>query len=341
MNTFARYPLKSARAVRSIFLLVVSLLAADQAAAQQWARDLFPTTTHEFGTVAAGSKNEYTFELRNKHRETVHIAAVKSSCGCTSVKLLKDTIPGGETGGIVATFNTTSHSGSKTATLTVVIDRPYYAEVQLLVTGNILTSVSYDPPEVAFGTLPEGTEPTREITVRFNNRPQLILKDVRSECDDLRVRLGERIVSGNDVSYTLSVSLKPSRSPGPIHERLSLVTNYEDLQNVIVGISGSVRSPIEISPSALHLTPAAGQSASGRLTLLANKPFEITDIRCEDSRFQFVAPMGENKVHFIKVTFTSSGANLGAFKTPLQIKTSLPDSESIDYVITGEVKQGN
>ena len=46
-----------------------------------------------------------------------------------------------EKGAIVATFNTDSFHGQRGATLTVIIDQPFYAEVQLHDRGYIRTDV--------------------------------------------------------------------------------------------------------------------------------------------------------------------------------------------------------
>ena len=46
-----------------------------------------------------------------------------------------------EKGAIVATFNTNSFHGQRGATLTVIIDKPFYAEVQLHVRGYIRSDV--------------------------------------------------------------------------------------------------------------------------------------------------------------------------------------------------------
>jgi hypothetical protein len=38
---------------------------ASQAVAQDWARQMFRVTTHDFGTVPRGSKQEFAFEYTN------------------------------------------------------------------------------------------------------------------------------------------------------------------------------------------------------------------------------------------------------------------------------------
>ena len=104
---------------------------------KNWAAEMFKTLDHDFRTVGRGTKSEFHFELQNKFQEDVHIAAVRTSCGCTTPSISKKTLKTLESGAIIAKFNTDTFIGPKAATVTVVFDRPYYAEVQLKVKGFI------------------------------------------------------------------------------------------------------------------------------------------------------------------------------------------------------------
>ena len=101
------------------FGLIVPGLAIS-AAAENWADKMFTDREHDFRTVGRGTKCVYHFELSNPYKENVHIAGVRTSCGCTTPTLTKDTLKSHEKGAVVATFNTTTHVGRKAATLTVV-----------------------------------------------------------------------------------------------------------------------------------------------------------------------------------------------------------------------------
>ena len=121
-----------------------------------WAAGMFKTVSHDFRTVGRGTKNEFHFVLRNKFQEDVHIASIRSSCGCTTPRVSKDLLKTHEEGAIIAKFNTDTFIGQKAATITVVFDQPYYAEVQLKVKGFIRTDITFDPSEVSFGELKPG-----------------------------------------------------------------------------------------------------------------------------------------------------------------------------------------
>ena len=205
-------------------MLVVAALASP-APAKEWARKMFAKTSHDFGHVAHGSKTEFAFEIENCYEEDVHIADVRSSCGCTAPTITKPTLKTWEKGAIVATFNTTSFLGQRTATLTVVIDKPFYAEVNLQINGYIHSDVDFQPGSVAFGDVEQGAAAKKEITVTYYGRQAWQITDVQSASEHLEVELGEAKKTGKGITYKMGVKLKASAPPGPISDSLTLVTN--------------------------------------------------------------------------------------------------------------------
>ncbi len=138
----------------SLLTSIVLMLAFDSpASGQSWADKMFDVKKHDFRTVGRGTKAEYHFDFTNVYEEDVHVSAVRTSCGCTTPSLTQETLTTHETGSVIATFNTNTFIGQKAATITVVFDRPKYAEVQLKVSGFIRTDITFDPPEVNYGEL--------------------------------------------------------------------------------------------------------------------------------------------------------------------------------------------
>ena len=66
------------------FILLLTVLAVSPCFGQEWAQKMFKVTEHDFGSVARGAKAEYRFVFENLYMEDVHIAGVRSSCGCTT-----------------------------------------------------------------------------------------------------------------------------------------------------------------------------------------------------------------------------------------------------------------
>src|SRR5438132_14347887 len=81
------------------------LASASLAPAKEWAQKMFVATSHDFGHVARGAKAEFAFELQNVYEEDIHIADVRTSCGCTTPTITKPTRKTWGKGSIVATIN--------------------------------------------------------------------------------------------------------------------------------------------------------------------------------------------------------------------------------------------
>ncbi|WP_442506090.1 DUF1573 domain-containing protein [Novipirellula sp. SH528] len=296
---------------------------------------MFSETSHDFRTVGRGTKCEFHFELTNKYEEDVHIAAVRSSCGCTSPSLTKDTLKTHETGAVVATFNTSSFIGQKSATITVVFDKPFYAETQLKVSGFIRTDITFDPPEVAFGEFASGSAQEREVVITHSGNSTWRISDVRSHCDSLQVRLSAPELAPGIVRYRMRVSMKDSMDEGEIHERLTLISNDRDFPTTEMDISGRVRSAISVSPAAVNLgSKPADAVIEKRLIVKGDEAFEITDVVCSDQRFEFEIPVGSKKVQFVKVRFKGDGTP-GDIAQKIRIVTNLPGDKSASCIVTG------
>ena len=143
----------------------------------QWATGMFATQTHDFGTIAAGAKAEYSFVVTNSYAKEVHIAAARSSCGCSDMHIEKPTLQTYETGAVVASINSRRLRGRQGATITVVFDRPKYAEVQLHVDVFIRGDLVLSPASIEFGELPLGKPAEKQLTVtRYGNRDWKLLE---------------------------------------------------------------------------------------------------------------------------------------------------------------------
>ena len=323
--------------VSSLFALLLVGGIANQGYGQEWADKLFEKKDHDFRIVGRGTKCEYHFEFSNPYEEDIHIAAVRTSCGCTTPSITKSTIHTHEKGAVVATFNTKSHIGQKAATITVVFDKPYYAEVQLKVKGFIRTDITFDPPEIAFGEFPAAEEREQEVTITHSGNSSWTINDVRSHCTNLEVRLDPPERRAGMVKYRMRVKMKAGMPEGDLRERLTLISNDREFPTTEMAISGRIRPVVGVSPSALSLgTMRSGEVVEKRLVVRADQPFEISDVVCGDERFEFEVPLGGKKVQFVKLRF-HPGESDGSVAQEVKIVTDLPGNKSARCVVTGTV----
>ena len=319
--------------------LLVVLAATSPAAAKDWAQKMFAVKTHDFGHVARGAKTEFAFELQNLYEEDVHIAAVRTSCGCTTPTITKDTLKTWEKGSILATFNTRSFQGDRKATITVVIDKPYYAEVQLNVSGYIHADVDFQPGSINFGEVPEGQSLEQRVTVTRNGVTNWAITDVQSANENLEVELSEPMRQAGRTSYTMLVRLRGDAPAGYIQDSLMLITNDRNMPQVPIAVEGRIAPPLTVSPSSLFVgVLAPGQTVTKQLVVRAKTPFRITNIACEDGAFQFKVADQPRAVHLVPVVFTAPSTP-GEIERMIEIQTDLPSGGTATCMARGTVKE--
>lgn len=306
-------------------ILMVTVLSATPSFGTEWARKMFSATSHDFGAVAKGAKSVYRFELQNIYKEDVHIASVRTSCGCTTPTIEKQDLKTWEKSAIVATFNTRTFSGDRKATLTVTIDRPFYAEVQLEVKGYIRSDVVFYPGEVNFGEVEQNQGGEQVVSVSYAGRPDWRITDVRSANKNFEVALKRLPNRGNRTDFQMVIRLKPGGDVGYIQDQLTIVTNDARRKTLTLPVSGRVLASLEVSPASLFLgVLAPGESVTKNLLIKGAKPFRITEILCDNEAFDIAVPPGDQAkpVHLVPVKFTA-GTNAGELVQQIKVRTDL------------------
>jgi hypothetical protein len=302
---------------------VLVLASVASASAQEWARKMFEATSHDFGAVARGAKVEYRFKLSNIYEEDVHISGVHSSCGCTSPQISKDTLKTYEEGAIVAVFNTRSFTGQKSATVTVNIDKPFPAEVQLHVSGYIRSDIVVYPGEAEFGSIDQGSGAEKKLEVNYAGRNDWKIVQVKTGNPHLVASVAETQRGNGNVSYQLQVRLKPDAPAGYFKDQITLVTNDSRSTEVPVEVEARIIAEVTLSPSSLFLgVVKPGQKVTKQLVVQAKKPFKIKAVHCDDTSFEAKIDDASKTVHVVPITFTA-GDKSAKIERKIRIETDL------------------
>jgi hypothetical protein len=307
--------------------------------AREWAQKMFAAVTHDFGHVARGAKAEFAFEVQNLYEEDIHIADVRTSCGCTTPTITKPTLKTWEKGTIVATLNTRSFVGQRNSTLTVVIDKPYYAEVHLTIAGYIHSDVDFQPGVAALGDIEQGTTGQQEVAVTYRGYGNWQISDVRSANSHLEVELGQPIRQPGMVTYKMTVRLKPDAPAGILQDQLTLVTNDQRLPTVVLPVEGRVIPPLSVSPSPLLFgTMAPGQALTKQIVITGKQPFKVLAIRSDHDGLEFRPALDvTKKVHLVPVTVTAP-QKPGEFHYSITIETDLVGTGTMTCLARGNVR---
>jgi len=289
---------------------------------------MFETTKHDFGTVARGAKVEYKFKLKNIYLQDVHIASVRSSCGCTTATIEKPLLKTYETGAIVATIDTRSFWGQRGATLTVTFDKPRWAEVQLQDSVHIRSDVVFEPGSVAMGEMDQGKAVEKKVVVTHTGSSSWRALGVRSDNPHISAKLvNGRSYGGYDgrIAYDVVVRVDEKAPAGGLREHLMLLTNDPYVKQVPLLVEGRVLSDITVSPTPLFLgVVQPGEKVRKQVVVRAKKPFKIVSVNCSDNSFAFAGNSRDEAKswHLIPVTFVG-GEQKGRIAQTIHIQTDL------------------
>jgi len=315
-----------AAGIVALAVAAVAALPSRASAGSEWATKMFSTTSHNFGTVAKGSKTEFRFVFRNIYKEDLHVVGVRTSCGCTSPEVTVRDLKTNETGEVVATFNTRTFLGQHGATLTVTFDKPFFAEVQLRVAGNIRGDVTFDPPFVDLGNVDLGKGTQRSVRVTHIGSTPWEIKDVRSANANFEVALSKPVHTPSQSAYDLTVRLKPETAAGYVNGQLILVTNDPRAPQIPMDVEGRVVAEVTVSPQLLALgSVQPGASVTKNIVVRANRPFSVTGVSCSDGCLTCEPKKAAAAVHILPVTF-EAGAMSGRIERQLKISTDLGEN---------------
>jgi hypothetical protein len=318
---------RTARTIVWIALWSLAVLTTGRAQAQQWAREMFDHTSHDFGTVARGAKVEHRFGVENVYLEDAHILSAKASCGCTSPEVPVEILKTWKKAYVVAKIDTIHFEGQKDVTITVLFDKPFPAEVQLNIHCYIRSDVVLVPGSVHLQTA-QGSATQQRVSVRYAGRPDWQIQKV--VCANPRITGTATEVSrgGGFVTYDLTVKLAADAAAGYSRDELTLITNDPNprAQRVPVPVEAVVVAPVTVHPSPLIMDPvAAGELPNPvmrPLVVISSSPFQITRVESTNPRFRCDLPAAAAAtVHRLPVVFLG-GDTAGKVETRIRIQTT-------------------
>jgi hypothetical protein len=289
---------------------------------------------HDFGTVARSAKTEHRFPITNIYQQPMQISSVRASCGCTTPIIEKQVLQPGETGSILARFNTGTHTGQKKATLTVSITAPVFTELQLNVQGYIRSDIVFNPVEINFGTVAEGTGKSMELDLAYAGRSDWKVLNVTAVEPFLKPSFQEVSRKNGQVSYKISVELLGNAPAGTLQTQLTLQTNDNRLTKVPLAVSAVVQSNLEVSPQQVALGELkAGETVEHRFVVRGLKPFRVLDVQAEAIEVQFEPAAEPKAVHLITLRLKPDPLK-GSGSAALIFKTDLEDELSVNSKLT-------
>ncbi|MCL2651410.1 MAG: DUF1573 domain-containing protein [Candidatus Azobacteroides sp.] len=125
---------------RILFLAIAFMAMTIVHAQQNDSTVVFNKTVHDFGDIAQGVPQTYSFEFKNTGKEVLTIDNVRPSCGCTSSGWTKEPVKPGGKGYVSATYNA-ARTGVFNKSLTVTSNGTPNI-ITLRIKGNVVAPVA-------------------------------------------------------------------------------------------------------------------------------------------------------------------------------------------------------
>lgn len=299
---------------------------------------------YDFGAVARSANTEHRFVLNNPFASDMHIRSIRASCGCTTPIVETETIPPGQSGTILARFNTGTFTGQKGATLTVSIDKPFFTELQLNVKGYIRSDVVLTPGEAAFGAIPEGEAKSIEFSLSYAGRTDWAITDVKSPLSFLKPSFEETGRQNGRVSYKISLDLMQDAPAGFLQSQLIVHTNDRRLTTLPIRVLASIEAPLQVSPQILALgNVKPGETIQQKMVLKGKEPFKIIGITSNDAEIHFDNDEKSKKAHLINIFVAPTPKDRrGTISGEVLVQTDMRDkplSMQLNYTVETESPQ--
>lgn len=316
----------------------IALTAATQAQEPGWAEKMFDKREHDFGVVAKGADVRHRLQITNKYPQPVHIVGVRTSCSCTAAKPSRDLLGIGETAWIEISIDTRNHSRQKESKLTVLFDRPLFAEVTIPIKAYIRTDVVLSPGAAEFGSLSKGVEQERKISIAYAGRPDWMVREVIAKNPNVTAKFMETSRNGGNVNYELTITVKGTAALGELRDQITLVTNDANSPQIPVLVEGRVEAEYTVTPEVVsfgNLTP--GERRTMNVVVRCKKPFAIEKIESEKTAgtFEVRLPQEARQIHVLPLTMVAP-AEIGTVNEEFTVKIG-GSSDTVTFKAFGKV----
>jgi len=287
----------------------------------------------DLGRILQGDKGTATFVLENLGQSQVHIATVRTSCGCTIPGQLRPdekTMEPGEKLAIKAVFDSQGRIGMQRKTVTVTSDDPIEPRLQLilraevvslmevLVDGRKIRNISLNKVsagesiKVSLGVLP--TEPGKKL--------EITSVTIQSEALTYQI---DPLTKDDRVGQRITLAVHADAQPGKVSTAIRINARVGGTYvDDTLRINGEIVGELSFTPKQIkQTTPMTMGSKLKSVRVLSEKrePFEILSTSAGDNLDVVVTKERDGLAYTITPTIRSS-ATPGPFGTYLVIRTS-------------------
>ena len=229
----------------------------------------------DFGTVPKGEKIDWTFEIKNTGNADLEILAAKPTCGCTVADFDKIIKPG-QTGKLSAHVDTTAFAGPISKAVTIESNDPNTPTAQVTISAIVKPYVEAFPAGFVRYNLLQGAVEKQSITLYSEEDVPLEIVSIDAPQEWIKaetVKLtGAEVVPQigrkGQTQYRLDITVGgPEARVGPLAEKIHVKTNSKHQPDYFVTVSGVVRPPYRVDPTAINFGEVAPSDSAATRTI--------------------------------------------------------------------------
>jgi len=230
--------------------------------------------TFDFGNKDNSTSVKHTFVIKNNGVSTLNISRVKPACGCTVANISSKVLEPGQTAEITANLSLKGRTGRQTKPMTVYSNDPAAPQFRLTLQGTAVSEVTISPTAISLGSLNEGQQVTREVSIKNSSATPMKVTKVESSNNTVTHEL---VTIKEGFEYKISVTNSKFLPPGRITDSLTVTTDNPKMPTQRISVYGTVLDKITVSPNPLVIPESKTAPVSRKLYVRAGsvKAFNI------------------------------------------------------------------
>lgn len=327
--------------MKGLMLAAVAVLGV-AAPAQAGPGDLFTEKVHDFGTTPKGPVLVHYFRFTNNTKQTLTLGTPRVSCGCTSASLNKNSIAPGETGVVIAHMDTRripTPNVTKAVTVYVPFLAPTQEEVALRVQTIARDDLFMSPDTLAFGAVKMGEGGKVSTNVTFTSDPNWKVTEATSNGAFVKAEFKETSRAPGLVTYEVTGILDKACPAGNWVSEITLKTSNKAVEKLRIPVTVNVTPAVAITHDAATFGDLRmGDSAEKAITLKADKPFKILEVKGTDDQLKAtVETSAASPEHTIVLAANPKAP--GGFTRTVEVVTDSKEQPKVIIPVTAKVVQ--
>jgi hypothetical protein len=149
---------------------------------------------YDFGEVVQGGKTDHVYRFQNSGDEVLELSDVRSSCGCTAVRLSQPRLEPGAVGELRVSFDSAGFQGRVHKNISFNTNDPDKPTVVFDLKGVVKVQLFVEPARVNWGRVAVGTDLQSELKIVNLSDRTVHLKPPKSTVSGVKAVLSKSVL---------------------------------------------------------------------------------------------------------------------------------------------------